>query len=113
MTANKPTRPTGKEGIDTDHRGAGPQFGPILDVFRALESPVLTAADVSERSGLTEDEARAALRQLEVDGVAMSRELPHCRVWWLESSCQHDDLAAARQAQEDHERVLRAARSDV
>lgn len=79
-------------------------FGPVLDAFRAVDGPVMTARDVAAYTpDLTETDARAALRQLEIDGVAMSKELESgCRLWWLRTYHGGDDLQDARQAQARH-----------
>jgi len=87
-------------------------FGPILDAFRAVDGAALTAAEVADHApSLTAADARAALRQLEVDGVAMSKTLDTGRrLWWLRTYSGGDDLEDAREAQALHHRTKQAGR---
>jgi hypothetical protein len=100
----------GQERTDTTKTPRG-SFGPILDTFRATDCPGVTAADVADQAAdLTRADAAAALRQLEVDGVAMSTRL-RCgtRLWYLDSYEGGGTLADAREQQELYRETHRAA----
>jgi hypothetical protein len=113
MTADDSTRFGGHESSDDTRKTPRGSFGPILDTFRATKCPGVTAADVADQApDLTEADAAAALRQLEVDGVAMSTEL-RCgtRLWYLDAYEGGDTLADAREQQELYRETHRAAAS--
>ena len=55
----------------------------VLDVFEAVDGPVVTSGDVAEALDCSRDTARRKLRELESAGRVASRTTAGRVVWWL------------------------------
>jgi len=55
----------------------------VLGVFRHVDGPVVTSADVADRMGCSRETARRKLRTLEDRGRIDSRKTAGRVVWWL------------------------------
>ena len=60
-------------------------IGDVLDVFEAVEGPVITSGDVAERLDCAPETARRKLRVLERQGHVASRKTAGRVVWWVVS----------------------------
>jgi hypothetical protein len=70
----------------------------VLSAFRETDAPVQTAEDVADAvDEVSERDARAALEQLEKDGLLMSSQV-QCgiRFWWFGHHFGGDTLPEAR-----------------
>ncbi|WP_121744024.1 HTH domain-containing protein [Natronorubrum halophilum] len=54
----------------------------VLDVFDAVEGPVVTSGDIAESLDCSRETARRKLRALEEDGRVASRKTAGRVVWW-------------------------------
>lgn len=55
----------------------------VLDVFEAVEGPVVTSGDVAETLDCSRETARRKLRALEEQGNVASRKTAGRVVWWI------------------------------
>lgn len=78
--------------MSRDDRGDAGRFtetvtpGDVLDVFDAVEGPVVTSGDVAEALDCSRETARRKLRRLEEDGRLRSRTTAGRVVWWIDGS---------------------------
>jgi len=68
----------------------------VLDVFDAVDGPVVTSADVAEALDCSRETARRKLRTLEEDGRVNSRKTAGRVVWWV-----IDEVESAREIDPD------------
>jgi hypothetical protein len=71
-----------------------------LQLFREVDAPMLVPDDVADAyDDAIPADARAALEQLEREGVAASSTVGETqqRVWWLEANNKTDDIDRARE----------------
>lgn len=89
MTASESNDSGSKERIDSI-------ANEILTLFRVRDEPVIWPGEDVDEIAATEQEVRAALEQLEREGVAQSKSVGDGRIWWLEVHTGGEDLNEIR-----------------
>jgi hypothetical protein len=72
-----------RERDDSGRYGETVTLDAVLDVFDAVDGPVVTSGDVAERLDCSRETARRKLRALENRGTVASRRTAGRVVWWV------------------------------